>query len=85
MVMKQACVQKRGEEINYVGVLQQVLLKNNFKEDIWPKKNFREGLVTSVQVIFVVDTVVSYYCIYYEYYLNRPYVSSLKNKLQWDG
>ena len=24
--------------------------------------------ITSVQVIFVVDTVVSYYCIYYEYY-----------------
>ena len=30
--------------------------------------------VTPVQVIFVVDTVVSYYCIYYEYYLNRRYV-----------
>ena len=29
--------------------------------------------VTSVQVIFVVDTVLSYYCIYYEYYLNRRY------------
>ena len=27
--------------------------------------------LTSVQVILVVDTVVTYYCIYYEYYLNR--------------
>ena len=27
--------------------------------------------IMSVQVILVVDTVVSYYCIYYEYYLNR--------------
>ena len=27
--------------------------------------------ITSVEVIFVVVTVVSYYCIYYEYYLNR--------------
>ena len=26
--------------------------------------------ITSVQV----DTVISYYCIYYEYYLNRRYV-----------
>ena len=29
--------------------------------------------LTSVQVIFVVDTIVSYYYIYYEYYLNRRY------------
>ena len=28
-------------------------------------------LITSVHVIFALDTVVSYYCIYYEYYLNR--------------
>ena len=28
----------------------------------------------SVQVIFVIDTEVSYYCIYYEYYLNRCYI-----------
>ena len=28
-------------------------------------------VLTSVQVIFVVDTVETYNCIYYEYYLNR--------------
>ena len=33
-------------------------------------------LLMSVQVIFVVDTVVSYYCVYYEYYLNRRYMAS---------
>ena len=35
------------------------------------------GLLTSVQVIFVIDTVVSYYFIYYEYYLNRRYYKSI--------
>ena len=39
-----------------------------FKTQCWHEKVL---YVTSVQVIFVVDTVVSYYCIYYEYYLNR--------------
>ena len=33
--------------------------------------------ITSVQVIFVLDTVVSCYCIYYEYYLNRRYYVSI--------
>ena len=31
-------------------------------------------VITSVQVIFVVDTVVTHYCVYYEYYLNRRYL-----------
>ena len=26
-------------------------------------------IITSVQVIFVVDTVVTYYCVYYDYYV----------------
>ena len=31
--------------------------------------------VTSVQVIFIVDTLVTYYCVYYKYYLNIRYTS----------
>ena len=30
--------------------------------------------IKSVQVNFVVDTVVTYYCIYYEIYLNSLYL-----------
>ena len=38
----------------------------------WVTRNSNDSKNTSVQVIFVIDTVVSYYFIYYEYYLNRP-------------
>ena len=36
--------------------------------------NFVKSQITSVQAIFVVDIVVSYFCIYCEYYLNRRYL-----------
>ena len=46
------------------------------------KQIFVQHYITSVQVIFVADTVVTYYCIYcnyYEYYLNRRYYRILCN------
>ena len=45
----------------------------------------RPPYITSVQVIFVVDTIVTYYCIYYEYYLNRCYyaIRALSEILFW--
>ena len=36
--------------------------------------------LTSVQVILVVDTLVSYDCIYYEYYLNRCYLIKIQQR-----
>ena len=37
--------------------------------------------ITSDQVIFVVDTVITYYCVYYKYYLNECYTKWVPYRL----
>ena len=45
------------------------------------KSHLYEKFLTSVQVIYEVDTLLSYYCIYYEYYLNRRYTPTISRDI----
>ena len=59
----------RGHLVHYLPFVHVAIEKSPYLLEYIPE--FDNKYLTSVQVIFVVDTVVSYYCIYYEHYLNR--------------
>ena len=65
---------------SWQNVFERAIFQTLWKPDCCTTSLFLElktsnfGYLTSVPVMFVVDTLVSYYCIYYEYYWNRRYL-----------